>query len=230
MPMAADSGYFLLADHERPRQRALHSPRHQLGAVHGRHARQHQTELVAAGARDPVLDDDLFGARRSNAGPARSPSRRQCCRRFATSFNRTSPTAGPCVSLMREKSSMSSIKHARCRVCRARPMSTCSSRICRSRCRLGKRGQRIVVGEVAHPRLARDKLVLGSLGAHQEFHPLREQHRVDALRGEIRGAGGVGALDRLHVVQAGLDQDRARGGSWAAPAARCTPRNRSSPA
>ncbi len=69
-----------------------------------------------------------------------------------------------------------------------------------------QRRQRVVVGEVAHARLALAQLILSLFGSHQEFDALREQHGVDALGGEIGGSRIVGAVDRLHVIEAGLHQ------------------------
>ena len=72
---------------------------------------------------------------------------------------------------------------------------------------VGQRGQRIVIGEVAHARLALAQLVLRLFRPHQEFHALGEEHWIDAFRGEIRRARVVGTVDRIHVVEAGLHQD-----------------------
>ena len=47
--------YFLLREHEGPRQRQLHAARHDLRAVGRGDAGQRQREFVAAGARHPIV-------------------------------------------------------------------------------------------------------------------------------------------------------------------------------
>ncbi len=73
---------------------------------------------------------------------------------------------------------------------------------------IGQSGERVVVGEIAHARLTLSQLILSLFGSHQEFDALREQHGVDALGREVRGPRVVCAVDRLHVVEAGLHQYR----------------------
>ena len=77
-------------------------------------AGQRQRELIAARSRHPVVDVSLFDVGRPPRCPAHAwVSRRYSCSRCATSCSSASPTACPCVSLMREKLSMSSINTAR---------------------------------------------------------------------------------------------------------------------
>ena len=118
---------------------------------------------------------------------------------------------------MREKLSTSSISTARPR-CRGTAHATCCSRYLQQTLPVGQSGQRIVVRQVAHPRLALAQLVLGLLGPHQELDPLREQHRIDAFGGEIGGAGVVGAVAPTPCRPGWSASISARGGSRAARA------------
>ncbi len=73
---------------------------------------------------------------------------------------------------------------------------------------VGQSGERVVVGEIAHARLALAQLVLSLLGAHQEFDALRQQHGIDSLGREVGCARVVRAFHGLHVIEACLHQYR----------------------
>ena len=142
--------YLLPGDAERARQRELQPARHRLGSVHGGDAGKSQAEFVAADARNPILDGVLVG----------------CVRRRPFAIAQT---------VLQSQGDLFQQRVARCRAvgivdareivdvehqhrhaaaAAPRPFDLLVEDLAQP-LPVGQSGKRIVVSEVAHPRLAR---------------------------------------------------------------------------
>ena len=192
----------MLGKHERPRQCHLHPLRHDLGCLGRANAGKRQREFVAAGARHPVGDVLLIGMIQCALGVAQAI--------LQTMSDFLQQHVAHCLSLcVVDSGKVVDIEHQHREAALSRqgPFDLLFQYL-QQALAIGQSGERVVVGEVAHARLALPQLVLSLFGSHQEFDALREQHGVDALGGEIRGSRVVCAIDRLHVIETGLHQYR----------------------
>jgi hypothetical protein len=194
----------LLREDERPGQGELHAPGHDLRCIRRGHTGQRQGEFVAAGARDPIVDVLLSSllvvpvhGRLVLAQAVLQAPRNLRQQHIAHRLSLRVVDPGEIVDVEHQ--------HGEAALPRRGPRDLLFQYLQQS-LPIRQRSQRVVIGKVAHPRFAFAQLILCLLGAHQEFDPLGQQHRIDALGGKIRGSRVVGAIHRLHVIETGLHQ------------------------